>query len=67
MYGIIRKHRLSNLQIICKFDLLDKAVFPFLICGCKIWGYENLKDEAFQICVSFQIYEIKQENVLLNE
>jgi hypothetical protein len=43
MYEVLKLGRIHSLSINCQLDLFDKMVKPTLVCGCGIWGLENIE------------------------
>ena len=41
MYFVLSNSKENNLSVECTLKLFDCMVFPILLYGCEIWGYEN--------------------------
>ena len=42
MFSLLKNIRLKQLPIDVQLQLFDSVVFPVLLYGCEIWGFENL-------------------------
>ena len=43
MFSVLKRSRELELPIHLQRELFDLLVLPILLCGCKIWGFENIE------------------------
>ena len=51
IFGMLRKCRSLGLPIDIQLKMFDTMVYPILLYGCEVWGYENnAAVESFFLC-----------------